>query len=137
MSVVTTLALALVVLAGLYLLGLAATGLLSPLKAKAFLSSMASSALAHYVELVVRSALGVAFILYAPHMRFAGVFLLFGWVLIVTTVCLLAVPWQWHRRFASWSVPQATRHMPLLALGSLACGAFVLMSVFLASGHVD
>ena len=137
MSVVTTLASALVVLAGMYLLGLAVTGLLWPQKAKAFLSSMASSALAHYVELLVRSLVGVAFILYAPHMRFAGVFLLLGWVLIVTTICLLAVPWQWHHRFASWSVPQATRYLPLLAFGSLACGAFVLVSVFLGSGRVD
>ena len=137
MSVVTMLASALVVLAGLYLLGLAVTGLFWPQKAKVFLSSMASSALAHYVELLVRSVLGVAFILYAPHMRFAGVFLLLGWVLIVTTICLLAFPWRWHHRFASWSVPQATRHMPLLALGSLACGALVLISVFLGSGRVD
>lgn len=137
MSVVTTLASALVVLAGLYLLGLAVTGLLWPQKAKAFLSSMASSARAHYFELLVRSVLGVAFILYAPHARFAGVFLLFGWVLIVTTICLLAVPWRWHHRFASWSVPQATRHMRLFALGSLAGSVFVLMSVFLGSGLDD
>lgn len=123
-----------VLLAGLYLVGLAAVALVSPQKAKRFLSSFASSAPAHFLELFVRLVVGAALISYAPHMKFPGVFTVFGWVLVVTTTGLLAVPWRWHRRFAEWSVPYATRNMRLFALGSLAAGIFVLLSVVLGPG---
>lgn len=118
-----------VLLAGLYLVGLGIVALVSPQKAKLFLSGFAGSAFAHVLELFVRLAVGAALVSYAPHMRFPGVFSLFGWVLIGTTIILFAVPWRWHRRFAEWSVPIATRRMALFALGALAGGIFVLLSL--------
>jgi uncharacterized protein YjeT (DUF2065 family) len=123
-----------VLLAGVYLVALAAVALVSPRTAKRFLSSFASSAAAHFFEMFVRLVVGVALVSYAPHMKFPGVFTVFGWVIVVTTIGLLAVPWRWHRRFATWSVPYATRNMRLFALGSLAVGAFVLLSVVLGPG---
>jgi uncharacterized protein YjeT (DUF2065 family) len=123
-----------VLLAGLYMVGLAALALVSPGRAKRFLSSFASSASAHFFELFVRLVVGAALVLYAPYMKFPGVFAVFGWVIVVTTIGLLAVPWRWHRRFATWSVPYATRNMRLFALGSLAVGVFVLLSVVLGPG---
>ena len=123
-----------VLLAGLYLVALAAVSLVSPQRAKRFLSGFASSAPAHFFELFVRLVVGAALVSYAPRMKFPGLFAVFGWVIVVTTIGLLAVPWRWHRRFASWSVPQATRNMWLFALGSLAVGVFVLLSVVLGPG---
>ncbi len=122
-----------VLLAGLYLIGLAAVALIAPERAKSFLSSFAGSAYAHYVELGLRLVTGAAFVIYSPDMKFSVIFLVFGWVLIVTTIVLIVLPWRWHHRFASWSVPIATRHMPLFALGSLAGGVFVLVSAFLGA----
>jgi hypothetical protein len=55
-------------------------------------------------------------------------------VLIVSSLVLLALPWRWHRRFASWAVPLATRHMALFALVSFAGGAFVILSVLNGPG---
>lgn len=123
-----------VLLAGLYLVTLAAVALISPQRATRFLSSFASSAPAHFLELFVRLVVGAALVLYAPHMKFPGLFAVFGWVIVVTTIGLLAMPWRWHRRFATWSVPYATRSMWLFALGSLAAGVFVLLSVVLGPG---
>jgi hypothetical protein len=123
-----------VLLAGLYLVALAVIALVSPERAERFLSSFASSASAHYFELFVRLVVGASLVLYAPHMKFSGVFAVSGWVIVVTTIGLLAVPWRWHRRFATWSVPYATRNMWLFALGSLAVGVFVLLSVVLGPG---
>ena len=134
MPMIAWLASVLVLLAGLYLIGLAGLAFVSPQRATVFLSSLASSAFAHYIELLVRIVLGAAFVLYAPQMKFTSIFLVFGWVLIVTTVGLLAVPWTLRHRFASWSVPQATRNMTLFALGSLAGGVFVILSVLLGPG---
>lgn len=123
-----------VLLAGVYLVALAAVALVSPERAKRFLASFAGSAPAHFLELFVRLVVGAALVLYAPHMKFAGLFAVSGWVIVVTTIGLLAVPWRWHRRFATWSVPHATRNMWLFALGSLAVGVFVLLSVVLGPG---
>lgn len=134
MTMVTVLASVLVLLAGLYLIGLAAVAFVLPQRAKVFLSSLASSAIAHYFEIFVRFVIGAALVMYAPQMKFASIFLLFGWVLVVTTIGLLAVPWRWHHRFASWAVPFATRNMPLFALGSFVGGVFVLLSVLLGPG---
>jgi hypothetical protein len=123
-----------VLLAGLYLVALAAVALVSPQTAKRFLSSFAGSAPAHFLELFVRLVVGAALVSYAPQMRFPGLFTVFGWVMVVTTIGLLAVPWRWHRRFATWSVPYATRNMWLFAIGSLTVGVFLLLSVVLGPG---
>ncbi len=126
-----TLALILTLLAGSYLICLAAVSVVSPDRARAFLSSLAGSAFAHGVEVFVRIIIGAALVVYAPMMRFSTVFFVIGWVLIVTSMILAALPWRWHRWFASRTVPNATRFMPLLALGALAGGVFLIAAVIL------
>lgn len=119
-----------VLLAGLYLVGLAAVAFFSPQKAKRFLSGFASSPFAHFAELFIRLLIGVSLVLYAAQMKFRPVFSVLGWTIIVTTIGLFVAPWRWHRRFAMWSVPLATRNMALFGLGSLAAGVLLLFSVF-------
>ena len=124
----------LVLLAGFYLIGLAGLLLVSPARGKRFLVGFASSAFTHYFELVIRLISGVAILLYAPLMLFSGFFVILGWVLVLTTVGLFAIPWQWHRQFAQWGVPYATRHLRLFAVASFVFGGFILASVILGSG---
>ncbi len=119
-----------ILLAALYLLTLGVATLVSPDRTRQFLSSFASSAFAHFLELSIRLILGAVLILYAPQMKFPILFQSFGWILVVTTVVLALLPWRWHSRFARWSVPLATRNMPLLALGSFAIAGAILLSVF-------
>lgn len=123
-----------VLLAGLYLVGLGAAALVSPQRARSFLSGFAQSAFVHYLELSVRLVVGAALVFYAPQMKSASLFAAFGWIVVLTTLGLFVVPWKWHRRFAAWSVPQATRNMSIFALGSLAAGIFVLVSLLLGPG---
>lgn len=120
------LALAGVLLAGLYFIGLGAAALATPARAARFLLGFAGSATAHYAELAVRLAVGCAFILRAPRMQFEPLFTAFGWVVVATTAVLIAVPWQSHRRFAQRTVPQALRHLRLVGVASLALGGLVL-----------
>lgn len=94
----------LVLLTGLYLIGFAVGLLLSPARATRFLGAFASSAFTHYLELALRLIAGGAILLYARQMLFSDFFVIFGWILVVTTVGLFAVPWQWHQRFAKWGV---------------------------------
>ncbi len=123
------LATAAVVLTGLYFVALAAVSLLAPDLAARFLLGFAGSASAHYFELVIRLAVGGAFLVHAPRMLFSDVFVVFGWVLVITTVGLFVVPWRWHHRFAQQSVPYAVRHLRLIAIVSLVLGGFVLAAV--------
>lgn len=122
-------ALGIVVLAGLYLLALGTASLVAPDRARRFLSGFADSLGLHLLELAVRFVVGSAFVGGAPRMALPEVFRGFGWVLIGTTVCLLAIPWRWHRRFALRSVPRATRHIAWIGAASLALGIFVLAAV--------
>lgn len=124
-----------VLLAGLYLIALAAVAFVAPHRAKRFLSGFASSASAHFVELCLRLVVGAALVLYARQMKFTSVFVAFGGLVILTTLILFAIPWRWHQRFAVWSVPFATRNMALFGIGSLAGGAFLLLSVVCGPGY--
>jgi hypothetical protein len=129
------LAAAVVVLTGLYLVALGVLSLAAPARARRFLSGFASSARIHYLELLLRVAAGGALVAYAPRMLFSAAHSLVGWILIITTVALLVVPWRWHRRFAQWGVPQALAHLGLLGIASLLLGALVVASVILGPGH--
>ncbi len=122
-----------VVLIGLYLVGLASVALFAPARATRFLLGLAGSASAHYLELTIRLAVGCALLLHAPRMAFSGVFVVLGWVLVMTTAGLFAVPWQWHHRFAQQAVPHAIRHLRLVGMASFVFGALVLLAVMLGA----
>lgn len=126
---IETLALVFVVLAGLYLCALAATSIFAPSRANRFLLGFANSQRVHFIELLIRFVVGGAFVIHAPRMFAPCVFRLFGWVLVVTSACLLVFPWQWHHRFAQYAVPSATRFITFLGLCSLALGLFILLAV--------
>lgn len=119
-----------VFLSGLYLVGLASIAFARPDLARRFLEGFASTRSLHLIELFIRHLVGVSFVLYAPKMGVPGVFNVFGWVLVCTTIVLAFVPWKLHRRFSEWSVPLATRSMILLGFGSYIAGIFILLSLF-------
>ena len=119
-----------VVVAALYLLGLAVLAVAAPKVAARFLASHASTAVAHVVELALRLTVGGALLVYAPRMLFSEGFTIVAWVLITSSLVLLLLPWQWHQRFARSSVPQAVQHLPLLALGAVGAGIALLLAVF-------
>lgn len=125
MSLIEIFALGVVALAALYLLALGAATLVVPARASRFLLGFASSRSIHFVELSVRFVVGGALVLYAPRMLLSGAFNLFGWLLLVTSACLLLVPWRWHHRFAKHVVPRVTRHLALVGLVSLVLGGFM------------
>ena len=122
-------ALAVVFLAGLYLLALGASSLVVPVRACRFLLGFAASRSVHFAELLLRFVVGAAFVLSAPRLPLSGGFNFFGWVLLVTTACLLLVPWRCHRRFAQHAVPHATRYITLLGVAALALGGLILAAV--------
>jgi hypothetical protein len=129
--VLAALATAVVFLSGLYLVALGLLSLLRPSQASGFLLGFATSARTHYLELVLRMLAGFAFVIEFSTQAFELPFHVFGWLLVGTTACLFLVPWQWHRRFAQWAVPQAIRYLGLVAFVSLALGATILAVVII------
>jgi hypothetical protein len=122
-----------VMLAGLYLVALAAMAYVAPARATRFLGGFAQSPGRHYVELLLRLLAGSAFVLHAPRTRFSAAFTLFGWLLVITTLALLFLPWTWHQRFARHAVASAVRLLPLLAVAALALGLAILAAMTLGA----
>ncbi len=120
-----------VAVAAVYLITLGVTAAIQPARAKRFLEAHASTARLHAIELVLRLVAGTAFVGAAPRMRGADLVTLGGWILVATTLALAVIPWRAHHRFAAWSVPMATRSMPLVAVGALAGGVAILAALVL------
>ncbi len=115
---------------GLFLIGLAGVIIGAPARAERFLRAFASSATAHYTEQGLRLLVGAAIVNVASAMRYPELFRLFGWVIVITTVGLLLIPWQWHRTFATRVMPPVYRQMRWFGLGAAVLGVLVLYSVF-------
>ena len=127
---IESLALAIVVLAAVYLIGLAAASVYAPAKTTKFLNSFAGSARVHYMEVGIRLIVGAAIVLAAPSMLYASVFSLFGWIIVVTSIMLLLLPWRWHQRFAQIVVPPLTKRVWLFGLFSFPLGGVILLAIF-------
>jgi hypothetical protein len=115
----------------LFLLGVAA--LLMPARARWFLLGFASTPRLHALELGVRLIVGAALWLQAPAMRFALAFTIAAGILLGTTALMALLPWRWHHRFASTTVPRALRWLPLLGIASIGLGGLVLHALFAGS----
>jgi hypothetical protein len=120
-----------VAIAGLYLVALGVTAVVRPSRAQRFLEAHVSTARVHVLELALRFLVGAALIVVAPQMWGSMFARTAGWILVGTTLVLAVIPWRLHRRFAAWSVPMATRRMPLVALGAVAGGGALLASLLL------
>ena len=110
----------------IFLIGLSITIVIKPRRAEQFLSSYASSARAHYTEQVARLIVGISMVILSTSMWYSNLFNLFGWILIVTTIGLLLVPWTWHHKFGKWAIPLTLRYMKIYSLGALVLGIFII-----------
>ncbi|MCP5529458.1 MAG: hypothetical protein H7A44_03370 [Opitutaceae bacterium] len=114
---------------GFFLLTLAAACLVRPELAKRFLSSFASSAAAHYGEMCGRLVVGVAIIIGSPAMWLPNVLQAFGWIIVVTTVGLLLIPWRWHHAYSKWAIPLVLHRLRLFGVVSGLLAVFILYNV--------
>ena len=129
----TNVALGVVLLSASFLIALASVSFFAPVLARHFLMGFAATPVRHFVELTLRLVVGVAFIGSAGSMTAGPVFLVFGWVLVGTTIGLALIPWQTHRRFAQRAVPLAAKYISLLGIASLVGGVCIMVSVFYGS----
>lgn len=121
-----------VLIFAVYLIGLTILIYWKPSTARRFLNLFASSAKAHYLEQILRLLAGSALILYAPNMKFPLLFEYFGWLLIVTTIFLLIIPWQWHHKFGQWVIPLVIQNLNIYGNATFALGTFMLYGLFVS-----
>ncbi|HEU0152719.1 MAG TPA: hypothetical protein VFQ84_05170 [Arenimonas sp.] len=119
-------ALGVIVLAATYLLALGTLALILPARVRTFLLAHASTPFLHGLELALRLLVGVALLARAPSLPWPPVFARAGWLLVLTTGVLALVPWRWHQRFASRTVPVALRALPLIGISAALMGAGLL-----------
>lgn len=129
-------ALVIVLTAALYLLVLGGSALVRPAFARRFLGGFATTRRLHFTELALRILVGAALVITAPRMAVGTAALAFGWLLVGTSVGLALIPWRLHRRFAAWSVPQATEYLPLIGVASLAGGIGLIIAIVLPRAAV-
>jgi uncharacterized protein YjeT (DUF2065 family) len=121
-----------VVACGLLFIVLTGVVFAKPALAERFLMSFASSARAHYLEQACRLLFGLSLVVLSPAMWQTSMFRLLGWAIVISSMALLLIPWQWHHRFAKLVLPKLVRHMRLYGLLALAFGCLLLYGIFFA-----
>lgn len=124
-----TVAQIIVLLISVYLFSFGVISLIYPQKAAKFLLGFATRPALHYLEMLLRILAGAAFVRSAPELLVAPFFRSVGWILIATSIGLIALPWRWHQQFAKRAVPQALPHLNLIALSSCAFAVFIFYCV--------
>ena len=115
-----------VVAFGLALIGFAVLVAIERRRAERFLNLFARTARAHYTEQVSRLVIGTAIVIFSPAMWYSPVFAGFGWLIVVSSVALLLMPWRWHQRFGETARPLLIRYLKVYAVGAFALGVFIL-----------
>lgn len=132
MSILATLV---VVVFSFSLILFAGVAFANPARAERFLTAFASSARTHYTEQMARIAVGAALVVRSSEMWQPNAFRLFGWIIGVSSVALICIPWQWHARLGAPMRPLLVRYLKPYAVGAFALGVLLLFALF-AGGEV-
>lgn len=92
----------LVILFGVFLIGVGLLMLLSPAKAREYLRKVGSTNLINYSEITIRMISAAGLIIYSELSKYPEVFKLLGWFMIVTSLVLYFVPRRVHHEYALW-----------------------------------
>ena len=124
-----------VIASGLFMVGLAILIFIKPAVTERFILSFASSARAHYIEMCFRLLLGASLVLLSHEVWQPKLFLALGWIIVITSVALLLMPWQLHQRLGRRVLPILVRNMKPYGLGVFAFGALLLYGAMPAFMH--
>jgi hypothetical protein len=124
-----------VLLSALFLFILACLSLFIPRHAVRFLGGFASSAKAHYLEMILRLIVGAAFVINAPFMLHTKVFMIFGWLLVGSTVILVLLPWRWHQLFGQIIASPVIGKTWLIGIGSLLLSVVIFFAALKNTNH--
>ena len=122
-----------VFLFALFLVLLALASFFLPKRASMFLNGFAASLRAHLIEMFLRLCAGGSLVIVSKRMAFSEWFYIAGWLIVVTSLLLLLIPWKWHNAFAKIVVPPLTNRVWVFGIFSLPLGLFIIFALAVGS----
>ena len=120
----------LVIVAGLWLIGVGVFMLIQPRQALVVLGQMGGSPRVHIGEMAVRILAGIAMVFAAAASRFPLVVAVIGSFLIISALVLLLLPRRWHAAYSTWwSIRIPVAAVRLMAPVSWAMGGALIWIV--------
>ena len=89
-----------VILFGIFLIGVGLLMLFNPKKARRTLQKAGSTNFINYAEITLRMIPAAGLILYAEFSKYPLYFSIFGWFMLITSVILYFVPRKLHHQFS-------------------------------------
>lgn len=89
-----------VILFGVFIIGVGFLMLLAPQKARATLRKAGSTNFINYAEITLRMIPAIAMIVYSDFSRYPLVFTIFGWFMLGTSIVLYFVPRKLHHSYS-------------------------------------
>lgn len=126
-----TIATAIVIFAGLWIIWTGIGMLVEPQRMRELLAMMASNQRINLTEQSLRALVGIAMIVHTDAAKFPTFFLIAGGFLVVTALALALIPLRWHAGYAIWWADRLRPWMvrllaaPAVGLGGLLIWAAV------------
>lgn len=89
-----------IVVFGIFFIGIGIIMLFAPKKAGKILSKAGSTNVINYAEITIRMIPAIALVVYSDFSRYPIIFKLFGWFMLATSLVLYFVPRQLHHKFS-------------------------------------
>lgn len=119
-----------VILFGIFLIGVGVLMRFKPAKAREFLRKAGSTNLINYAEITIRMIPAAGLVLYAEYSKFPKVFWVLGWFIIATSLVLYLVPRRIHHAYALMCSDILTpRRIRLLSPLSILFGTVIIYLV--------
>ncbi len=95
-----------------------------------FFDLFAATKKAHFIEQTIRLMVGLSLIHFATVMNYTELFQVFGWLIVITSLLLILLPWQWHHQFALKVIPMVKNHLNIYGLLSLFLGVLLFYAIW-------
>lgn len=119
-----------IVLFGLFLIGVGFLMLFYPQKARGFIRKAASTNFINYFEITVRMIPAAALVLFSDFSKYPEAFKLLGWFMLATSLVLYFVPRKMHHAYAQWCANiLKPLYIRLTSPFSIALGALIIYAV--------
>ena len=89
-----------VILFGIFIIFIGFIMLINPKKARVTLRKAGSTNFINYTEITIRLIPALALILYSDFSKLPEAFKIFGWIMLITSLVLYAVPRKIHHKFS-------------------------------------
>ena len=89
-----------VIFFGIFIIFIGFLMFINPKKARTTLRKAGSTNFINYMEITIRLIPAIALILYSDFSKFPEAFKIFGWIMLITSLILYAVPRTIHHKFS-------------------------------------